>query len=329
MKKRRLGDDGPLVGEIGLGCMGMSEFYGDADEAESIRTIHRALELGITMLDTADMYGNGRNEELVGRAIAGRRDQVFLATKFGIVRDPNDPQKRAFNGRPEYVRAACDASLARLGTDHIDLYYQHRVDPATPIEETVGAMHELVHAGKVRYLGLSEAPAEIVRRAEAVAPIIALQSEYSLFTRDIETNGVLATIRELGIALVAYSPIGRGVLTGTIKSANDFAPDDFRRTVPRYQGENLTHNLAIVKRIEVIAHDAGITPAQLALAWVLAQGEDIVPIPGTKRVKYVEENCAAADVRLTPLQLTLLDEIAPRGATLGQRYADMSAVAHD
>jgi aryl-alcohol dehydrogenase-like predicted oxidoreductase len=326
MKKRRLGDGGPLVGEIGLGCMGMSEFYGEGDEAESIRTIHRALELGVTMLDTADMYGFGRNEELVGRAIAGRRDEVFLATKFGIVRDEHDPSKRAINGRPDYVRAACDASLARLGTDHIDLYYQHRVDPATPIEETVGAMYELVHAGKVRYLGLSEAPAETVRRAEAVAPIIALQNEYSLFTRDIETNGVLATIRELGIALVAYSPIGRGVLTGKIKSANDFAADDFRRTVPRYQGANLAHNLTIVERIAVIAHDAGVTPAQLALAWVLAKGEDIVPIPGTKRVKYAEENCAAADIRLTPLQLTLLDEAAPPGAAAGQRYADMTAI---
>ncbi len=329
MKKRRVGDGGPLAGEIGLGCMGMSEFYGAGDEAESIRTIHRALELGVTMLDTADMYGFGRNEELVGRAIAGRRHQVFLATKFGIVRDESDPRKRAINGRPEYVRAACDASLARLGVDHIDLYYQHRVDPATPIEETVGAMRELVHAGKVRYLGLSEASAETVRRGAAVAPISALQSEYSLFTREIETNGVLATIRKLGIALVAYSPIGRGVLTGTIKSANDFAADDFRHTVPRYQGANLTHNLTIVGRIEVIAHDAGITPAQLALAWVLAQGQDIVPIPGTKRVKYLEENCAAADVRLTPLQLTLLNEAAPPGAALGQRYPDMTAIGRD
>jgi aryl-alcohol dehydrogenase-like predicted oxidoreductase len=278
------------------------------------------------MLDTADMYGYGRNEELVGRAIAGRRDQVFLATKFGIVRDERDPSRRAVNGRPEYVRAACDASLARLGVDHIDLYYQHRVDPATPIEETVGAMHELVHAGKVRHLGLSEAPAEIVRRAAAIAPIVALQNEYSLFTRDIETNLVLAAIRKLGIALVAYSPIGRGVLTGTIKSTDDFAADDFRRTVPRYQGANLVHNLTIVERIVAIAHDAGVTPAQLALAWVLAQGKDIVPIPGTKRVKYLEENCAAADIRLTPLQLTLLNEVAPPGAAAGQRYADMTAI---
>jgi aryl-alcohol dehydrogenase-like predicted oxidoreductase len=326
MKKRRLGDGGPLVGEIGLGCMGMSEYYGVCDEAESIRTIHRALELGVTMLDTADTYGHGRNEELVGRAIAGRRDQVFLATKFGIIRDERDPAERAVNGRPEYVRAACDASLARLGVDHIDLYYQHRVDPATPIEETVGAMHELVHAGKVRYLGLSEAPAEIVRRAKAVAPIVALQSEYSLFTRDIEANGVLAAIRKLGISLVAYSPIGRGVLTGTIKSANDFAAGDFRRTVPRYQGANLTLNLRIAERIAVIAHDAGVTPAQLALAWILAQGGDIVPIPGTKRVKYVQENCAAADLRLTRLQLTLLDEAAPPGATAGLRYTDVTAI---
>jgi aryl-alcohol dehydrogenase-like predicted oxidoreductase len=327
MKQRQLGHGGALVGEIGLGCMGMSEFYGQADEAESIRAIHRALELGMTMLDTADMYGYGRNEKLVGRAIADRRDRAFLATKFGIVRDENDPRKRAFDGRPEYVRRQCDASLARLGVDYIDLYYQHRVDPATPIEETVGAMHELVHAGKVRYVGLSEASAETIRRAAATAPIAALQSEYSLFTRDIEENGVLDTIRELGIALVAYSPIGRGVLTGTIASANDFGADDFRRTVPRFQGENLTHNLSIVEKIRPIAHDAGVTPAQLALAWVLAQGEDVVPIPGTKRVKYVEENAAAAAIRLTPLHIAELELAAPRGAVRGQRFPDTSGIA--
>jgi aryl-alcohol dehydrogenase-like predicted oxidoreductase len=326
MKQRQLGRGGPLVSEMGLGCMGMSEFYGATDDDESIRTIHRALELGITFLDTADMYGNGRNEELVGRAIAGRRDDVFLATKFGIVRDANDPSKRGISGKPEYVRQQCDASLKRLGTDHIDLYYQHRVDTDTPIEETVGAMHELVHAGKVRYLGLSEASPANIRKAAATANIHALQTEYSLFTRDIEVNGVLETIRELGIALVPYSPLGRGILTGAIKNIDNLAADDFRRNGPRFQGENFDRNLRVVERLEEIARAVGCTPAQLALAWVLAQGEDVIPIPGTKRVKYLEENAAAADIRLTPLQLTRLDEAAPPGIAAGARYPDMSFV---
>jgi aryl-alcohol dehydrogenase-like predicted oxidoreductase len=326
MKQRQLGRGGPLVSEIGLGCMGMSEFYGATDDAESFRTIHRSLELGMTFLDTADMYGNGRNEELVGRAIAGRRDDVFLATKFGIVRDENDPTKRGISGKPEYVRQQCDASLKRLGTDHIDLYYQHRVDADTPIEETVGAMHELVHAGKVRYLGLSEASPANIRKAAATAEISALQTEYSLFTRDVEVNGVLATIRELGIALVPYSPLGRGLLTGAIKKVDDLDAGDFRRNNPRYQGENFDRNLRVVERLEEIARDVGCTPAQLALAWVLAQGEDVIPIPGTKRVRYLEENAAAANIRLTPLQLTLLDEAAPPGVAAGARYPDMSFV---
>ena len=327
MRQRQLGREGPLVSEIGLGCMGMSEFYGETDDAESIRTIHRALELGITFLDTADMYGNGRNEELVGRAIAGRRDVVFLATKFGIVRDPNDPTKRGISGKPDYVRRQCDASLKRLGTDHIDLYYQHRVDPDTPIEETVGAMHELVHAGKVRHLGLSEASPANIRKAAATAEISALQTEYSLFTRDVEVNGVRDTIRELGISLVAYSPLGRGVLTGAIKRVETLAANDFRRSNPRYQGENFDRNLRVVERLEEIAHEVGCTPAQLALAWVLAQGDDVAPIPGTKRVRYLEENAVAANIRLSPLQLTHLDEAAPPGVAAGSRYTDMSAIS--
>ncbi|BDE06787.1 aldo/keto reductase [Vulcanimicrobium alpinum] len=309
-----------MVGAVGLGCMGMSEFYGHADDAESIRTIHRALDLGVTLLDTADMYGLGKNEELVGRAIAGRRDRVVLATKFGIVRDPNDPAKRGVNGRPEYVRRQCEASLARLRVDCIDLYYQHRVDPQTPIEETVGAMQELVEAGKVRFLGLSEAAPATIRKAAATATITALQSEYSLYTRDVEENGVLATVRELGIGFVPYSPIGRGVLSGTIRGESDFAGDDFRRTVPRFQGSNLEQNLRIVARLKEIAAELGVTPAQLALAWVLAQGDDLVPIPGTKRVTYVEENCAAAEIRLTVEQLARLNEVAPVGAAIGERY---------
>jgi aryl-alcohol dehydrogenase-like predicted oxidoreductase len=326
MKQRRLGDGGPLASEMGLGCMGMSEFYGATDDAESIRTIHRALELGITFLDTADMYGAGRNEELVGRAIAGRREQVFLATKFGIVRDANDPDRRGISGKPDYVRAACEASLRRLGVDHIDLYYQHRVDTSTPIEETVGAMHELVHEGKVRYLGLSEAAPPNIRKAAATAPIHALQSEYSLFTRDPEVNGVFETIRELGIGFVPYSPLGRGILTAKITSVDELAPDDFRRTNPRYSKGNFDRNAALVKRLKEIAAEIGVTPAQLALAWVLAQGEDVIPIPGTKRVKYLEENAAAADIRLTPLQLARIEEVAPRGAAAGDRSADMSFV---
>src|SRR5665213_652497 len=296
MKQRRLGSSGPLVSEFGLGCMGMSEFYGATDDAESIRTIHRALDLDMTFLDTADMYGFGRNEQLVGRAIADRRERVFLATKFGIVRDEHDPTKRGVDGSPGYVKRACDASLKRLGVDHIDLYYQHRVDNATPIEETVGAMHELVAAGKVRYLGLSEASAANIRKAAAAAPIAALQSEYSLFTRDPDENGVFEAVRELGIAFVAYSPLGRGILGAAIKDLDQLAPDDFRRTNPRYAGGNLDRNGALVARLEEIARELDVTTAQLALAWVLAQGGDIIPIPGTKRVKYLEENAAASRI---------------------------------
>ncbi len=326
MNQRRLGRNGPLVSELGLGCMGMSEFYGAPDDAESIRTIHRALDLGITMLDSADMYGVGANERLVGRAIADRRERVFLATKFGIVRDPSDPKRRRISGAPDYVRQACDASLQRLGVDHIDLYYQHRVDTDTPIEETVGAMHELVRAGKVRYLGLSEASTANIRKAAAAAPIAALQTEYSLFTREPEENGVFATVRELGIGFVAYSPLGRGILTGAVKNVNDLAPNDFRRTNPRYAEGNFDRNAAIVARLEEIAGEIGVKPAQLALAWVLAQGDGIVPIPGTKRVRYLEENAAAADIRHTPEQLARIDEAAPRGAAAGDRYPDMSFV---
>ncbi len=306
---------------MGLGCMGMSEFYGPGDDAESLATLERALELGVNFLDTADVYGSGRNEELVGRFLRGRRERVVLATKFGIVRGP-EPRQRSISGRPEYVRQACDASLRRLGTDHIDLYYQHRVDPATPFEDTVGAMAELVRAGKVRHLGLSEASAATLRRASAVHPIAALQSEYSLWTRDPEDE-VLAACRELGIGFVAYSPLGRGFLTGAIRRFEDFAADDFRRYNPRFQGANFQKNLDLVAQIEEVARELRpqCTPGQLALAWVLAQGDDIVPIPGTKRRTYLEENVGALDVQLSADDLGRIDRVAPRGAAAGPRYA--------
>ena len=320
MKMRTLGSKGPKVSAIGLGCMGMSEFYGTGDDKESTATIHRALELGVTLLDTADMYGPFKNEELVGKAIKDRRDKVFLATKFGIVRNPANPALRSINGRPEYVRTSCDASLRRLGVDTIDLYYLHRVDPDTPIEETVGAMSELVEKGKVRFIGLSEASAKTIRRAYKVYPITALQTEYSLWTRDPEEEN-LAACRELGIGFVAYSPLGRGFLTGEIKRIEDLAHDDFRRHSPRFQGENFQHNLDLVNRVEKIAQEKKCTPSQLALAWVMAQGEDIVPIPGTKRRKYLEENLASLDIVLTIDDLDRINEIVPRGAASGTRYA--------
>jgi aryl-alcohol dehydrogenase-like predicted oxidoreductase len=318
MQQRQLG---PLpVSALGLGCMGMSEFYGSGDEAESIATIHRAIELGVTFLDTADMYGVGRNEELVGRAIADRRDKVVLATKFGNVRGPNG-ERLGISGKPDYVRQACEASLKRLNVDVIDLYYQHRVDPETPIEDTVGAMADLVRAGKVRYLGLSEAGPQTIRRAHAVHPITALQTEYSLWSRDPE-DAILPTARELGIGFVPYSPLGRGLLTGQIRSVDDLAADDFRRNSPRFQGENFQKNLDLVREIETMAREKGCAPAQLALAWVLAQGNDIVPIPGTKRRPYLEENAGALNVRLTTEDLARIDRIIPRGAAAGTRYPD-------
>ncbi|MGA7569386.1 MAG: aldo/keto reductase [Candidatus Aquilonibacter sp.] len=326
MEQRTVGKNGPKVGALGLGCMGMSEFYGAGDEAESIRTIHRALELGVTMLDTADMYGPFVNEELVGKAIKGRRDQVFLATKFGIVRDPSDPTRRGISGKADYVRSACDASLKRLGVDHIDLYYQHRVDASTPIEETVGAMADLIQAGKVRHLGLSEAGAANVRRAYAVHPIAALQNEWSLWSRDLEENGQLAAARELGVSIVAYSPLGRGFLTGAITSPDDFAPDDFRRSSPRFMGENFARNLDLVRHVEQLARQKGCTASQLALAWLLARGPDVIPIPGTKRVKYLEENVGALNVKLSDAELQEIEAIFPAGAASGARYADMSFV---
>jgi aryl-alcohol dehydrogenase-like predicted oxidoreductase len=324
MDQRQLGNQGLTVSELGLGCMGMSEFYGSGDEAESIATIQRALELGVSFIDTADMYGPFTNEKLVGRAIADRRDQVVLATKFGNVRGPNG-ERLGIRGDAEYVREACDASLERLGVDHIDLYYQHRVDPDTPIEETVGAMKELVEHGKVRYLGLSEAAPATIRRAHEVHPISALQTEYSLWTRDPEDE-VLPTVRELGIGFVAYSPLGRGFLSGAIKSVDDLADDDFRRANPRFQGENFQRNLDLVERVKEVASEKDVTPSQLALAWLLHQGEDIVPIPGTKRRKYLEENAAAAEISLTDDELASIDEAAPVGAAAGDRYPDMSPV---
>jgi aryl-alcohol dehydrogenase-like predicted oxidoreductase len=318
MQRRRLGRVGPTVSAIGLGCMGMSEFYGPRDDDESIATIHRALDLGVDFLDTADMYGPYTNEELVGRAIKGRRPQVVLATKFGIVRG-DDPRARAINGRPEYVRSACEGSLRRLGVETIDLYYQHRVDPATPIEETVGAMAGLVREGKIRWIGLSEAGPETLRRAAKVHPIAAVQTEYSLWSRDPEDD-VLAACRELGIGFVAYSPLGRGFLTGQIRRFEDLAADDYRRLSPRFQGENFQRNLELVRHVEEMAAAKRCRPSQLALAWVLAQGEDIVPIPGTKRRNYLEENVGALDVTLGRADLDRLDAVMPRGAAAGLRY---------
>ena len=320
MQKRTLGPNGPEVSAIGLGCMGMSAFYGATDEPESVRTIHRALDLGCNFLDTSDMYGPHTNERLVGGAIAGRRDEVFLATKFGIRLEPGEdggPPKRSIDGSPDYVRSACEASLGRLGVEHIDLYYQHRVDPNTPVEDTVGAMAELVKQGKIRHIGLSEASAQTIRRAHAVHPITAVQTEYSLWTRDIESD-ILPTLNELGIALVAYSPLGRGFLSGRFTSPDELDENDFRRYGPRFTGENLEHNLKLAERVKELAAEKGITAGQLALAWVLHRGEHVVPIPGTKRVSYLEENVAAADVQLSDEEVQAIAEAIPTAA--GDRY---------
>ena len=321
MKRRKLGSQGLVVSEQGLGCMGMSEFYGATDEAESIATLYRAIELGIDFFDTSDMYGPYKNEELLGKAFRTQRDSVIIATKFGIQRDPSTPSGRSINGRPEYVREACEGSLKRLGIECIDLYYQHRVDTSVPIEETVGAMAQLVLAGKVRFLGLSEAGPQTIRRAHSVHPISALQTEYSLWSRDPEDE-ILATVRELGIGFVAYSPLGRGFLTGQFKSIDDLEADDYRRYSPRFQGENFSKNLELVSRVTELAEAKKVTPGQLALAWVLAQGEDIVPIPGTKRRTYLEENAAASEIQLSAEDLAQLAELAPKGVAAGMRYPE-------
>lgn len=325
MKQRTLGSNGPSVSALGLGCMGMSDFYSTAyDEKEAIATLHRALELGVTLLDTADMYGPHTNEQLVGKAIKGKREQVFLATKFGIVRDPADPQARGVCSRPEYIRRAVEGSLQRLGVETIDLYYQHRVDPEVPIEEVVGTLADLIKQGKIRHIGLSEASAATLERAHQVHPITALQSEYSLWTRDVELQGQLAACERLGIGFVAYSPLGRGFLTGTIQRPDDLAEDDFRRSNPRFQGENFARNLALVEKVSELAQAKGVTPSQLALAWVMAQGEHIVPIPGTKRRRYLEENVAAASLALSAQELAAIEAVFPQQAAAGARYGQES-----